>query len=248
MTSFFASLLLLTSALALGAESPQGPAPSATEAPEKAATALLQEPASPWRLGSRNRIYGVVGMEAALTGVDGDIEDVTMISAQYQRGVDAPTRSYLEHREGQWNRAFGRRKLLVRHERVANGQALHEVTAVTQTQRVQGFGHEKREYMCTRVEIRKQRPLELLTWDDQARDVIGESDIQRRSEQTAFFLVDGEDTRTAMIHLAPGESATVVEVFQNNRSKHSRKIEVQRGNRTLTMVEMETNRTVCLEF
>ena len=245
MPSLFASLLLFFSAYAFANE-PSADSGTTTQ------TAQLPEPQpaadQPWRLGSRNRIYGVVGLEAALVGVDGSIENVSMISARYEQGIDAPTRSYLEHREGQWNRTFGRRRLHVRHERVTDGEALTEVTAVTHSQHIQGFAQEKREFMCTQVAIDEQRPVELVTWDDQARDVIGDSDKKRRAEQTSFFLVDGLQSRTAMIHLAPGESATVVEVFEGNRNKNSRKIEVQRGERTLTMVETDVARKVCLEL
>ncbi len=245
MPPLFASLLLLLGTNALANE-PAADSTASTETRPSPEPQPSQD--QPWRLGSRNRIYGVVGLEAALAGIDGRIEDVSMISARYEQGIDAPTRSYLEHREGQWNRTFGRRRLHVRHERVSDGEALIEVTAVTHSQRIQGFGQEKREFMCTQVAIDEQRALELVTWDDQARSVIGESDKKRRAEQTAFFLVDGQQSRTAMIHLAPGESATVVEVFEGNRNKNSRKIEVQRGERTLTMVETDQVRKVCLEL
>lgn len=199
-----------------------------------------------WRTGARPPIPGIRGIEATLAERGGDLRDVTIVSADWDAGLLAPIRSRAEGRTRAWRDDFGHDRLMVRHRRASDGAVLAASLATADL--ANPPFDPTRERLCASAPATDPREFGLAAWDDHARPRFGfdENDAARAS---TLVLLDEGVQRTALVQLAPGESATVVEIEGPlSRRQPRRRIEVHRGDRTLTMTEGATQQRVCLEI
>jgi hypothetical protein len=183
---------------------------------------------------------GRLGVEATVYEMGADLDDVTLVTADLQRGIEAPERAILESRAAAWRRAFGRDTLTVRQQRVTDGRVVAEYRSSEAGPDAAWETPDDR--VCASGARGDARPVELRTWNDLQRPLAGES-----GPGTSLYWVDGEERRTALVYLAPGDSVTVVEVMEAPRRHPKRRIELQRDERRLEIREDERRQQVCVE-
>ncbi|MFT7518717.1 MAG: hypothetical protein ACI9MC_000849 [Kiritimatiellia bacterium] len=153
----------------------------------------------------------------------------------------APKRSLLEGRGADW--AFSRPTMRVKRARLDDGVVL--VSGAAQP-RTRDYNSEAPP-LCTSVAYADNRPITMVTWDDRTRRNIGEGDWLMRESQPGVFFVGGEGERTAVAHMAPGESFTVVELLDPVDKQPVRQLRIQRKGLQLTITEQDNVQHVCVQ-
>lgn len=218
--------------------------PAPAEEPEAAAQAPSEaQPA--WRGGARSDLVDVVALEAQMREVGADPERASRVAVSLDWGTlvtDHPAAT-----DG--DLAFTDSELQVSQARLSDGLTL------TQGQRrhlgvIEADRDEERARLCTRLLAEQTgENLRLHTWNG---SVLGESDQERRDRELSFVVAENEDdSHTLMVDLAPGESATVVELSTERprRLRARRAVRIDREERSVVMTEGDdTLSRICLEY
>lgn len=189
-------------------------------------------------------IYDLPGLETRLLRAGLDLERTEVLSTDFQSGISAPDRAVREYRDTKWRQLFGRSTLVATRQRLADAEVVQRAQANHLPGKVRQT--DLRE-ICVQVEADTRGDLALHTWDDSLRLRVGEADALARSRSPSLFFVEG-DERAALTHLAPGESALLVEINGDVRGKPKRRIAVKRAQGTLVVTEQAGEQTVCMHF
>lgn len=201
--------------------------------------ARVHEPAD------RGYIYGLLGLESELYQRDIDVRDVHVVSTDIAEEVIAPNRSIREYRWHGWKRHFGGTVLKAQRANLHDGVATRSAEEAV-PRGVQDFGGK----ICVKLDRPTEEPWELATWDDATRGQTSSADIGRRATTPPLFLADTGAGTTALVHLAPGESVTLVELDQQAKrhQKKRRRLTVKNGERELTLAETDEHQSLCIDL
>lgn len=202
----------------------------------------LEEEEGPlWRGDIRSRVHNITGVEAQLAAIGAHPEQAILVSAQLAWGTlvsggpeDAPVHM------------FARNGLTLQRSRLSDGKLLDQGTVVDEHGTYDLSDPKERARLCARLSSGKTGSLRLHTWAVDATTEAS-SDSERRSEN-GFLMVQGENSRTAMVELLPGESATVVEAVDLKRKRTRRRMEIERGDQVVELTETEASATLCLDY
>ena len=212
---------------------------SSTEVPDDAAIQLDRT------IG----IYGIVGLESLMLGLGRPLEDLVILSASVQMGIAAPKNAIRQGRSRTWDQEFGSTSLHVLRRRGVSGETLSRGETEVKKSAIQGI-ERNTDQLCPRSSIEDSRPPELIIWDDRTRRKVGEGDRARRQATPSLLFLEGEESRnrSVMVHLLPGESATVVEILQEVHKGPRRRIEMTRRHKRLVVHEMDDGtQVVCID-
>jgi len=184
-------------------------------------------------------IPGLLALENAMSAMGAKVADLEMIHARFSPGTDAPWKAKAERRDQKWNQLFGHGRLTVKRQRMADN------VVIAQEQSVRKNESPKRP-MCATADANDTREITLSTYPD-LRSTPQPSDLTPVEATGRLFYLNTSETRTAVTHLNPGESITVVELVGPKKNKQPRRqIKVKRKTETFSITESEDEQTICL--
>lgn len=195
-----------------------------------------------WREGLRAPIPGMLGLEAALEQMDRDIHELVMLDARWTGDLDIDALAG-EERTRKDRKA---EELQIQVQRVADGSLVS--TARGRDSVAWDRGRTPADRACAYTNNADPRAIALATWDDSVRPQGGNSTGDAGATHATMFWLNGADSRTALVHLSPGESATVVELVDYVPGEASQQVRVRRTDRMLEVTEDRSLQRVCLQF
>ena len=193
-----------------------------------------------WVGDARTHLDNLVGHETQIMALGAHPKDATVVSTELDWGTIVSNETS----------TFSRSGLTVRQERLTDGELMAMNKAVDEVGTYDLGDPEERAKLCTRIRTGATQRLNLHAWSENGDAPDGTS---RSRTEAGFVLLDDDDgSRTAMVDLEPGESATVVEMVRVDRkgkkkaSKHA--MTVQRGERVITLTEGDELQRICLEY
>ena len=209
------------------------------DAPELAETPV-------WSGGSRDRIFGIVGVEGAVRQLGSSISDVHLLSAELDWGDFATTPA--KGPKGIETSSFSHSSLTVTRQRVADSELMDSVRSLDDDNTYDLSNPNERARLCARMPGESRNKLDLHTWTSDESSH-GQNDLTRRGDNPSILMAEDDKNRTAMVALQPGESVTLVEFADSKSRKHAqRRLQIKRDARTLSMTEGATSSKVCLEY
>jgi hypothetical protein len=182
---------------------------------------------------------GTLSLENAVRNLGYRIEDLEVVQAEYTEGIDAPTAARAERRHQKWGSQFGQSTLKVKRKRMIDQKVLNQSITARSSQ------HNSKP-ICTTTPTSDTRKVTLNTFGDIRRKSKQPNAKQSKTvEHRVFYLAD-QESRTAVAHLEPGESMTVIEVIGKTKKQPKRRIELKQRNHTLSITESNTEQTVCI--
>lgn len=195
-----------------------------------------------WREGLRAPIPGILGLEAKLEQMDTDIHEVVMLDARWTGSLDIDAMA-----AGTTTKKKGQPKALtLQVQRVADGSLVAASREGSDARWDRGRIPADR--ACAYANNPDPRAVTLATWDDSVRPQGGSTQGDAGATHATMFWITGQDGRTALVHLAPGESATVVELGDEIDGEATRQVRVRRNDRMLEVTEDDSVQRVCLQF
>lgn len=183
---------------------------------------------------------GTLSLENAVRNLGYRIEDLEVIQSEYTEGISAPDAAMAAGRHHKWGSRFGKSTLRVKRKRMVDQTVMEESIASRGPQK-----HPKP--ICTTSAAKDTRKLKLNTFGDirrkqkRAKAATSAPVIQHR----VFYLAD-QESRTAVAHLEPGESVTVVEVIGKTKKQPKRRVELRQKTHTMSITETQTEQVVCV--
>jgi len=217
------------------------------DTPSNATETEHASPEAPiWSGGSRDQIFDIVGVEEQVKAIGSTLDDVELISADLDWGeyVSPATGSQTEGDRG----GFSHSSLTVTRERVLDASLVDSVRSMAHPDTYDLSDPNEGARLCARLPTEREEALRVHTWTQDAAQSDGNNDHARRGESPSILMADGDNTRTAMIALKPGESVTLIEISDRENRRVQRRLEVQRRKRTLTVTEGSAKSKVCLDF
>lgn len=219
--------------------------PVAPEISQHAASAAPAD--SPmWSGGSRDQIFGIVGVESEVKAIGSTIADVHLLSAELDWGQLVTTPS--KGPKGIETNGFSHSSMTVTRERVVDAELMDTARSIADPDTYDLSDPDERARLCARMPGESRNELDLHTWTtDGVRQ--GANDLERRGDNPSLLMAENDANRTAMIALRPGESVTLVEVNGDRpRRRAQRRLAIQRSARTLSITEGAAASKVCLEY
>ena len=192
------------------------------------------------KTSSKKPMTGTLSLENAVRNLGYRIEDLEVIQSEYTEGISAPEAAMAAGRHQKWGSRFGKSTLRVKRKRMVDQTIMEESISSRAPQK-------KPRPICTTSEAKDTRKLKLNTFGDIRRK-------QKRATSTdtvpviqhrVFYLADTE-SRTAVAHLEPGESVTVVEVIGKTNKQPKRRVELRQKTHTMSITESQTEQVVCV--
>jgi len=185
---------------------------------------------------------GTLSLENAVRNLGYRIEDLEVIQSEYTEGISAPDAAHAAGRHQKWGSRFGKSTLRVKRKRMADQSVMEES--------ISSRGPQKNpKPICTTSTAKDTRKLNLNTFGDIRRKQKRSSAVTASAiiQHRVFYLAD-QESRTAVAHLEPGESVTVVEVIGKTKKQPKRRVELRQKTHTMSITETQTEQVVCVNL
>lgn len=191
------------------------------------------------RVGEIEDVYGITRVEAHLASSGARASDVKIVQGSITRLADASDPSGMSATAAAialTNRGAAR---------TSSDRQVSQLVALRGDGGLVSPGE-----LCA-VDAANDSPMSLTAWIEPAGlgDRVADTDRRTRSGRQETLLIDTPNGRSALVHLEPGDSATVVSIVGNVRSGQARRaLVVSTPGRRLSVVQRKRDQQTCLAW